>query len=231
VLEHNGVEVAFPEEQVCCGMPILDGGDLDAVQDNVRRNVSVLAPWVKRGYHVVIPSPSCSLVIREEYSQLLADALAEDVAQHSFDLCDYIHRLARDGRLKRDFKRRLGAVKYHAACHLRVQNIGFRGRDLLKLIATDVELIQECSGHDGTWSMQTQNFEDSLRWGRKLFEALPPAVGEPCTATCTDCALAGTQIHQATGLASVHPVVALAWAYGFEVGAAAAGVLGAAAVE
>ena len=224
VLEHNGVEIVYPREQVCCGMPILDGGDLDAVEANVRRNVSVLAPWVERGYHVVIPSPSCSLVIREEYAQLFADPLAESVAGHSFDLCDYIFRIAREGRLKRDFKRRLKKIRYHAACHLRVQNIGFRGKDLLKLIAAEVELVQECSGHDGTWSMQTENFRDSLKWGRTLFDALAPTPGEPCAATCTDCGLAGVQIHQATGLDSVHPVVALAWAYGYDVGDAAAGL-------
>ena len=42
VLEHNGVEVVRPDEQVCCGMPFLDGGDLDAAAGKIRRNVSVL---------------------------------------------------------------------------------------------------------------------------------------------------------------------------------------------
>jgi Fe-S oxidoreductase len=222
VLEHNGVEIAYPEEQICCGMPILDGGDLDAAEANVRRNVAVLVPWIERGYHVVIPSPSCSLVIREDYAQLRRDPAAARLAEHSFDLCDYIYRIAREGRLKRDFKRRLKAVRYHAACHLRVQNIGFRGKDLLRLVAADVQVVQECSGHDGTWSMQTENFRDSLQWGKKLFDALAPVAGEPCAATCSDCALAGVQIHQGTGLDAVHPVVALAWAYGFDVGDAAA---------
>lgn len=220
VLEHNGVEVAYPREQVCCGMPTLDGGDIDAVKPDVKRNVDALGEWVRRGYHVVIPSPSCSLAIREEYPQLQADAAAAEVAGFSFDLCDYLYRIAREGRLKRDFKRKLGPIRYHAACHLRVQNIGFRARDLLKLVASDVQMVQECSGHDGTWSMQTENFESSLHWGRKLFEALTPAAGEACGATCGDCALAGTQIRQATGLETLHPVVVLAWAYGFDVGAA-----------
>jgi Fe-S oxidoreductase len=161
-------------------------------------------------------------VIREEYPQLFADALSTEVAQYSFDLCDYLYRIAREGRLKRDFTNRLSSVKYHAACHLRFQNIGFRGRDLLKLVAGEVEMVQECSGHDGTWSMQKENFRDSLRWGKKLFDALQPTAGEPCAATCTDCALAGTQIRQATGLTSLHPVVVLAWAYGFDVGVASA---------
>jgi glycerol-3-phosphate dehydrogenase subunit C len=221
VLEHNGVEVAYQPEQACCGMPVLDGGDLDGVAAQVRHNIALLADWVARGYEVVIPSPSCSLMIREEYPQLQSDAAAATVAAHSHDLCAYLYRIAREGRLKRDFRHRLRSVTYHVACHLRVQNIGFRGRDLLGLIADEVELVQECSGHDGTWSMQTEHFRDSLHWGRKLFEAMGTA-GDRCAAACSDCKLAATQIHQGAGIDALHPVVALAYAYGFDVGDAAA---------
>jgi Fe-S oxidoreductase len=221
VLEHNGVEVVFPREQICCGMPFLDGGDVEATARHGRHNVAVLREWVARGYEVVIPSPSCSLVIREEYPQLVAEPAAADVAAQSHDLAEYLFRIGREGRLKRDFKRRLGRVKYHVPCHIRVQNIGLRGRDLLKVIADEVDAVQECSGHDGTWSMRTGNFRDSLRWGQKLFAGMTPTAGETCAAACTDCALAGLHIRQGTGQGTVHPVVALAFAYGFDVGAAA----------
>jgi len=217
VLEHNGVEVAWPSEQVCCGMPFLDQGDVDAAGRQARRNVDVLAPWVERGYAVLIPSPSCSLMIREEYPQLLADQAAGKVAANSYDLNDYLYRIAREGRLKRDFKRRFGKVTYHVPCHLRVQNIGVRGRDLLRLVADEVELVQECSGHDGTWSMRVQNFHDSLHWGRKAFDGMRAATEEPCGLGCSDCRLAALHIQQGCGRITVHPVVALAHAYGFDV--------------
>jgi glycerol-3-phosphate dehydrogenase subunit C len=220
VLEHNGVEVVRPDGQICCGMPFLDGGDVEATAHNARHNVTLLRSWVERGYEVVIPSPSCSLVIREEYSQLLADDASAQVAAHSHDLAGYIFRIAREGRLKRDFKRRLGKVKYHVPCHIRVQNIGLRGRDILKVIADEVDAVQECSGHDGTWSMQKGHFEDSLRWGRKAFEGMKAGVGEPCSGACSDCALAALHIKQGSAQQAVHPVVALAFAYGFDVGEA-----------
>lgn len=217
VLEHNGIEVARPEGQVCCGMPFLDGGDLDAAAKKARQNVEVLLPFVERGHAVVIPSPSCSLMMREEVPQLLGGERAARLAERSHDLSEYLYRIAREGRLKRDFKRRFGKVSYHVPCHIRVQNIGIRGRDLLKLIADDVEAVQECSGHDGTWSMQREHFEDSLRWGRKAFDGMRAGAGEPCALACTDCRLAALHIRQGAGRATVHPVVALAHAYGFEV--------------
>ena len=219
VLEHNGVEVVRPDAQVCCGMPFLDGGDVTAAARNVRANVDVFAPLVEQGYEIVIPSPSCSLMVREEFPQLVDSAPAARLAEHAHDLDEYLYRVAREGRLKRDFTRRFGRVQYHVPCHVRVQNIGIRGRDLLKLVADEVEAVQECSGHDGTWSMQTAHFQDSLRWGEKAFVGMRLNAGEPCALACTDCRLAALHIEQGAGRKTVHPVVALAHAYGFEVGA------------
>ena len=219
VLEHNGVEVVRPQGQVCCGMPFLDGGDLDAAAKKIRVNVEVFAPFVEQGYAIVIPSPSCSLMVREEFPQLVAGPRTDLVAQRAHDLDEYLYRIAREGRLKRDFTRRFGRVQYHVPCHIRVQNIGIRGRDLLGLIADQVDAVQECSGHDGTWSMQQAHFEESLRWGQKAFDGMRANdMGEPCALACSGCRLAALHIEQGAGRKTVHPVVALAHAYGFDIG-------------
>jgi Fe-S oxidoreductase len=219
VLEHNGVEVVRPARQVCCGMPFLDEGDLTTAQRHARRNVEVLAEMTARGYAVVIPSPSCSLMVREEFPQILADEKTARVAANTYDLNVYLYRIAREGRLKRDFKRRFGKVQYHVPCHLRVQNIGIRGRDLLRLVADEVNTVQECSGHDGTWSMKKENFAASLQWGQKSFAGMRENAGEACALACSDCRLAALHLRQGAARPTVHPVVALAHAYGFEVDA------------
>ncbi len=218
VLEHNGIEVVRPAAQVCCGMPLLEAGDLRAVSVQIRRNLEALAPWVSQGYAIVIPSPSCSLMMREEYPQLVATEVCGQVAARTHDLNEYLFRIGREGRLKRDFKRRFGKVRYHVPCHIRLQNIGIRGRDLLRLISDEVEAIQECSGHDGTWSMQVDHFEESLRWGQKAFAGMQLDAGDSCALACSDCRLAALHLRQGGGVDTVHPVVALAHAYGFDVG-------------
>ncbi|MBX3025730.1 hypothetical protein KF840_12555 [bacterium] len=217
VLEHNGIEVVRPPQQACCGMPFLDGGDVDAAGTKIRANLDVLAAYAEQGYAIVIPSPSCSLMVREEFPQLVADPRSALIAGRAHDLDEYLYRIAREGRLKRDFVRRFGSVRYHVPCHIRVQNIGIRGRDLLGLIADEVTTVQECSGHDGTWSMQKAHFAESLRWGEKAFAGMRADAGEPCALACTDCRLAALHIEQGAGRATVHPVVALAHAYGFDV--------------
>ena len=96
-------------------------------------------PFVEQGYAIVIPSPSCSLMVREEFPQLVAGPRRDRLAQRTHDLDEYLYRIAREGRLKRDFQRRFGRVQYHVPCHIRVQNIGIRGRDLLELVADQVD--------------------------------------------------------------------------------------------
>ncbi|OFV89077.1 MAG: hypothetical protein A3J75_08965 [Acidobacteria bacterium RBG_16_68_9] len=219
VLEHNGIEVVRPAQQVCCGMPFLDEGDLDAAANRLRKNVDALLPWVERGHAVVVPSPSCSLMLREELPQLVATERAARLAASTHDLNEYLYRFAREGRLKRDFQRRFAKIRYHVPCHIRVQNVGIRGRDLLRLVADEVEVVQECSGHDGTWSMHVDHFKDSLRWGKKAFDGMRGLEEETCTLTCSDCGLAALHIRQGSGSSCVHPVMALAHAYGFDIGA------------
>src|SRR5262249_44719016 len=58
VLEHNGVEVAWQKEQGCCGMPRLDGGELEEAARAAKAAVDLLQPGVARGYAVVVPSRS-----------------------------------------------------------------------------------------------------------------------------------------------------------------------------
>jgi Fe-S oxidoreductase len=198
-------------------MPFLDEGDMATAARKARRNVDELSPWIERGYAVLVPSPSCSLMLREEYPQLLVTDRAARLAGNTHDLNEFLYRFAREGRLKRDFQRRFGQIRYHVPCHIRVQNVGIRGRDLLSLVADEVVAVQECSGHDGTWSMQVEHFTDSLRWGRKAFDGMRVESGEACAVGCSDCRLAALHLEQGANAQTVHPVVALAHAYGFDV--------------
>lgn len=212
VLEHNGCAVAHPP-QVCCGMPTLDTGDIAGAQTKVRRNAAALAPLAREGYTIVVPNPTCSLTMKQEWPELLPDdADVQAISAQTRDLCEFLWSLKRADRLRTDFQRGAGTVAYHAPCHLRMQSIGFPGRDLLKLLPdTTVNLIQQCSAHDGTWSAKTPYFEESLRYGRKLFDGITKV--EPETLV-SDCPLAAIQVNQAIGRRPLHPVQVLARAYG-----------------
>jgi len=102
---------------------------------------------------------------------------------------------------------------YHFPCHLRVQNIGYHSRDLLKLIPNSkVSMAQQCSGHDGAWSMKTEYYQISLDVGKKLFKAIEKE--KPATVV-SDCALAHLHIEEGTDEQALHPIEVLYRALGY----------------
>jgi Fe-S oxidoreductase len=103
------------------------------------------------------------------------------------------------------------SAAYHAPCHLRAQNIGFRSRDLIKLTGTKVTLIDKCSGIDGTWGYRAEHYEESRQVAEPLVSAIEKSGAEVVVG---DCHLANGAIQQETGRAPPHPHQLLAPAYG-----------------
>jgi Fe-S oxidoreductase len=212
VIERSDVKVELCYER-CCGMPYTDTGNLDAARSHAERNVADLLPFVEAGAEVVVPGPSCSLLMKEEYPKLLGTEAARKVAESTRDLMEYLFRLGRAKKLDREFSHQLGKVAYHVPCHLRHQNIGFPARALLKLAGAEVELIDACSGVDGTWGMQARFHEESMKVASKLLSRIEEF--EP-DHVATDCPLSALRIEQGIGRKSVHPVVLLHRAYGLD---------------
>jgi glycerol-3-phosphate dehydrogenase subunit C len=211
VLEKNGWKVVRPE-QTCCGMPNLDGGDIEAARVKVRSNVASLAREVDRGRRVVCLQPTCGYMAKKEWAEIEPSADARKVADAIVDIMELLEEQRRDKTLAHDFVKGLGRVAYHAACHLRAQKVGYPAVRLLSALPdTDIEVVEQCSAVDGTWGMKAQHFAQGRRYAQKLvraIEATSPAV------VVTDCALAGRRILAENERAPLHPIEALAEAYG-----------------
>jgi Fe-S oxidoreductase len=211
VLEHNGVEVIVPPQR-CCGMPYLDGGDLPRAIAAARDNVAWLAPYVQQGYAVVVPGPTCSYTIKQEYPLLLKTPEAYTVANHTYDLSEYLLRLHRAGKLNTAFTTQVGRIIYHVPCHLKAQNIGTPSVALLRLIpGAQVEVVERCSGVDGTWGMKAQYRDLALKVADKLLTRVRE--GQPALVV-SDCPLAGLQMEQGAQVTTYHPMEILKRAYG-----------------
>ncbi|MCK6683148.1 MAG: hypothetical protein L6R30_12110 [Thermoanaerobaculia bacterium] len=212
VLEKNNVEVAVEYPQ-CCGMPFYDVGDVKGANEARTALVSALRSWVAKGYTIVTPGPSCSLMIKKEYPWLAKDEDTLAVAKGTRDLCEFLMELKGKGLLSLDFPKAPASVAYHLPCHLKVQNIGYKSRDLLAATGAKVTMVEKCSGHDGTWAMKAEYFEESMKVGQKLFDGLAAAKAE---ILASDCALAGVQIRQGMGTSVWHPIEVIRNAYGLE---------------
>jgi len=216
VLEKNGVHVVIPEQR-CCGMPSFDIGDTAAIQQAASANVASFLPWVKKGYDIVAPVPSCSLMWKREYPEIVGGPEVKRVAERTFDVCEYLMTLKREGALATDFLQKPGRVAYQVPCHLRDQNIGFKSKELMECAGAQVEVIEKCTGHDGSWSAKTEFFPLSMLIAKKAVQAIEQI---PAELVASDCPLAALQLDQAGAMAHAggkltrHPIQIIRDAYG-----------------
>ncbi|MCA9715706.1 MAG: 4Fe-4S dicluster domain-containing protein, partial [Myxococcales bacterium] len=209
VLERNGVDVRCVGGLKCCGMPAWEHGDLETVRAKARHNLDLLMPYVDRGAKVVAINPTCSMMLRREWPELLTGVdreRAQQLSESVRDPSEFLWSIRAEPRFNTDFKSTPGkTVAYHAPCHLRAQAIGFRGRNLIKKIpgVEQVHNVMECCGHDGTYAMTTEGFEPSQRIGRRAFDEMK---SEGAQVWATDCPLAATQFAQHAGVRPLHPM-------------------------
>lgn len=216
VLEKNGFEVEVPAGLTCCGMPNLDGGDIDAARAKMQQNVELLLPLVRQGLSIVVPGPTCGYTMKKEWPQYLGTPEAREVAGATLDLMEFLDRLRREKRLSREFTGGFGKVAYHAACHLRAQKIAVPGaRVLSQLPDTEVRIIERCSAVDGTWGMKAAYYAEGRRYAQRLADAVESErePERPLTVV-TDCSLAALRIKKENASEAKHPIELLAEAYG-----------------
>ena len=215
VLDRNQVKTACVKGLQCCGMPAWETGDLDTVRKQAANNLKILKPFVDAGAKVVAINPTCAMMMRREYPELLPEALrpeARKLAELVRDPSELLWEIRDQPRFNTDFKSTPGGpVAYHAPCHLRAQAVGFKGRDLLRKIpGVQPKLTMECCGHDGTYAMKVEGFENSIKVGQKAFDGMKEAGAE---VWATDCPLAALQFQQHAGKKPLHPMSILARAY------------------
>jgi len=215
VLERSQVDVKCVAGLACCGMPRWEKGDLEHLKAQAHQNLDRLMPHVEAGSKVLVINPTCSMMMRREYPELLEGAdreRAQKLAGAIMDASEFLWSIRQEARFNTDFKSSPGEqVSYHAPCHLRAQRVGFKGRDLLKKIpGVKPGTVMECCGHDGTYAMSVEGFEPSARIGKRAFDEMKAQAAE---IWATDCPLAAIQFQQHAGVKPMHPMTILARAY------------------
>ncbi len=215
VFGHNNIPVRLAEKEHCCGMPKLELGDLDAVARAKEANIPVLAKLVDEGWDIIAPIPSCVLMYKQELPLMFPDdSEVAKVKQAIYDPFEYLMLRHKEGQLRTDFNKTLGSVSYHVPCHLRVQNIGLKTREILNLVpGTTIDTIERCSGHDGTYAVKSEFHEISMKICKPVVNRVQQANSDHYS---SDCPMAGHQIEN--GLQNdkkpEHPMSLLRLAYG-----------------
>jgi Fe-S oxidoreductase len=159
LLRRLGVEVDFPEEQTCCGQPMVNTGYLDEAVPAVRSFVRAF-----EGYDAVVtPSGSCAgcarhqhaIVARRSNDPELAAAV-ERTGPRTYELSEFLVDVLGVTDVGAYFPHR---VTYHPTCHsLRMLGVGDKPRLLLEsvrgLTLVDLPRAEECCGFGGTFAVK-----------------------------------------------------------------------------
>ena len=204
VLEANGFEVFLPPQE-CCGLPMLGNGDFKGAREMGLKNVPSLLETIRSGTEMIYSSTSCGHMIRHEYNRLLNIPGSEEVAEHLFDLFEFLKNLKEKGGLKVQFKELPIKVAYFAPCHLRSLGIGLPALEILRLIPRlEIENIEaDCCGLGGTFGFKREKYEISHEIGKDLNEAIDRLKPDVVLMDCEGCRM---QIRHLTGLNVLHPI-------------------------
>ncbi len=162
LLRRLGVEVGFPDEQTCCGQPMVNTGYLDEAVAPVRAFVRAF-----EGYDAIVtPSGSCAgcarhqhgIVARRSGDAALLDAVAV-TGPRTYELSEFLVDVLGVADVGASFPHR---VTYHPTCHsLRVLRVGDRPRRLLEavrgLTLVDLPAAEECCGFGGTFAIKNSD--------------------------------------------------------------------------
>jgi glycerol-3-phosphate dehydrogenase subunit C len=204
-------------------MPQMEQGDIAQVAKNAATVAAEMADWIDRGYAVIALVPSCALMLKFEWPLIVPDnAQVKSLSEATFDIDEFIVDISRKEGIADGIEAIDGGATLHIACHSRAQNFGQKSADMLRLIPDfDLNVIERCAGHGGSWGIMKDNFETAIKVGKPVARQASKAAK---SYVVSGCPLARSHILQGMeridGTApevdsASHPVQILARAYGY----------------
>ncbi len=189
VLERAGVQVTFPAGQTCCGQPAFNAGMRPLARRMAEHTIKVLE---NESGPVVIPSGSCTAMIRHGYLELFADDLewlarAKALAERTYELTEFLVNCLGIINLGARFP---GSLTYHASCHL-LRDLGINDQPRALLSAVEgAEIVklsnsEDCCGFGGVFSVEHPEVSSAML-DRKIanIEASGAQVVVSCDPAC-----------------------------------------------
>ena len=165
VLERLRLKVTPVRNAFCCGQVAFNEGMRDEAIDLARRFLNSVQP----GVPIVVPSGSCTSMLKIFYGDLLADdpalaAKATAIRPWVFELSQFIVNVLKVKYLGARYER---AVAYHPSCHL-MRELGVRAEPMTLLSAVagiricELRDREECCGFGGMFSVKFPHISSSM---------------------------------------------------------------------
>lgn len=156
LIQREGVEVIFPQDQSCCGQPAFNSGQRDKAREVARAQLKLFAKDIP----IVLPSGSCAGMMFKHYPELFEGEPDYDtacgVASRVYELSDFLLNVLNVSLTDKGAPVR---VTWHGSCHSqREMGVRQQPKDLLAQL-DNVELVElkretECCGFGGTFAVR-----------------------------------------------------------------------------
>jgi L-lactate dehydrogenase complex protein LldE len=164
LLKRAGFEVEFPEEQTCCGQPFYNSGFVKEARRLAERTIEILTDYPA----VVLPSGSCTTMIRKEYIRLFPQdskwhQKAIDLANKTFELTEFLSKID-SLQVKTSGKGQL--VTYHDSCHMS-RSLGIKDQPRILLKRAGFQIVEmtgvdRCCGFGGLFSARMPEVSQAM---------------------------------------------------------------------
>ncbi len=175
VLKEHNIDVIVPEDQVCCGSPMIRTGQTDIVEELIKKNKEVF-----EGYDTIITvCAGCGATLKNDYPKYGAKLNVVDISEFLI------------GKLNiEDMKPVKMKVTYHDPCHLaRGQGITKEPREILKKIKgiefVEMEEPNRCCGAGG--GVRSGKPELALKMGKKKVDMIKKLGVDAVVTICPFC--------------------------------------------
>lgn len=165
LLRRLGLAVDFPLAQTCCGQPAFNAGFHSQARLVAQRHLALFAAYD----YVVVPSGSCTAMLRIFYPELFAaDPVyreqAESLAARTYELSEFLVKIVGVEKLGAVFR---GKVAYHASCHLlRELGVAEEPRRLLAHVegveVVPLDTAEQCCGFGGTFAVKYPDISEAM---------------------------------------------------------------------
>jgi len=156
LIQRQGVEVIFPQNQSCCGQPAYNSGFPEEARAVARKQMKIFS----KKYPIVVPSGSCAGMMKHQYPELFAGTPeAEQALAFSDRIFELTEFLVRALKIKLEDRGTPTKVTWHSSCSaIREMGVIEHSKSLIRQLS-NVEFIEldrenECCGFGGTFSVK-----------------------------------------------------------------------------
>jgi L-lactate dehydrogenase complex protein LldE len=160
LLQRQGIQVIYPQQQSCCGQPAYNSGFPEEARKVARQQLKAFP----KDYPIIVPSGSCGGMLKHHYPKLFADRLKpprRNASPTAFS--NSPNSWSRVLDIKLEDRGQPIKVTWHSSCSaLREMRVIDHSKSLLRQLK-NVELIElqrerECCGFGGSFCRQAGRY-------------------------------------------------------------------------